>query len=192
MGDKLLVGNRESNPKGHYEDTELVMLNERVISGNWRDPVVVDTPIYRQRYLRYVMGRNGRQGRDSLWGVKDPRMCFTFPMFREALDAAGCPFRVVVSSRPREAVVKSLEKRDSLSGVPAGLIYERYQDALARVLETVPSKQMMIVPFGDLLADPEVTLQRIAFFIGHEVIPELLASAEAFVDPKLDHWGAVG
>ena len=169
-----------------------MMLNERIISGNWRDPVVMDVPIYRQRYLRYVINRNGRQGRDSLWGIKDPRLCFTFPMFRKALDAAGCPFRVIVSSRPKEAIVKSLEKRGSLAGVSAASIYERYQGALTRVLESMPEEQIMSVPFELLIKSPRDALKRVADFVGRPDPEWSIKEAVEFVDPTLDHWGTGG
>ena len=190
MGSRLLVGNRETNPKGHFEDTELVMLNEVAIGGDWRNPRQVHSPIVRQRFETYVAQRAGT-GEEKLWGVKDPRLCFTFRMFRHALQTNLVAPMLVVNHRSREAVASSLKARGSLRNVPAEVIFDRYQAAIEDVCGSFDGPTLH-VDYDELVEDPNLVAQRLSMFLGiDDGSPEYwegIQAAERFIAPELRHW----
>ena len=194
MGDRLLVGNVATNPKGHYEDTELVMLNERAISGDWRNPKVIQAPIYRQRFKTYVENRAERAP-SAIWGVKDPRLCFTLPLFLEALRADDMAARIVTSVRSRADVVRSLEKRGALNGVPPDVVYDRYQvaieSAIARFKEAYPVEEPRFVEYDSLVGFPQVEVLALMGWLGMKLEGQGAQRADeavAFLEPSLRHW----
>jgi len=187
MGEKLLAGDKESNPKGHYEDSELVMLNEVAISRDWTNPRLLDTPIIRQRYTQYVMMRNGKPGNEDWWGVKDPRLCFTFPMLLGSLQMVQCKPFVLLIQRSREMIIRSLEKRN---GRKAEGIYERYDEALGRTIAEFTSDypdSVKTIKFSDLLFRPQREVERIVEVLGIEPREERIGDAVEFIDPSLCH-----
>ena len=192
MGSKLLVGNRATNPKGHFEDTELVMLNERAIGGNWRDPRLIRAPVFQNRFHAYVRTRIRDAGRVSenvpvRWGVKDPRLCFTLPLFLKALRLLGGDAKMVVSDRRKEAVVKSLETRGALAGVDPEVIYERYEEAIRANSEGFPGP-IHVVNYDFLVTHPEKTVTRLVDFLDIEPTMNQSIAAMTLVEPGLCHW----
>lgn len=83
-----LLGATFSNPHGHFEDTEVMALHERILEDNgldWRVgerflPVVGDA---RWDEMRRIVER--RDSERELWGFKDPRVCLFLPLWKYLL-----------------------------------------------------------------------------------------------------------
>lgn len=89
MGDRL-IGRGPSNPHGHFEDRALVRLNDEILrscGGSWYDPPPI-TPEVAARASRdveaYIAHRDKHPGP---WGMKDPRLCLTWPAWEPHLRA---------------------------------------------------------------------------------------------------------
>lgn len=120
MGNTLL-NTKHFNPKGHYENTKFVRLNEDILykaGGNWRKPPP-ETDILNlfdnfknriQNLINEESSNAHKLGYDS-WGWKDPRTCLTIKLFMPFLQN---PQFIVTYRNPIE-IANSLNKRDGIS-----------------------------------------------------------------------------
>jgi len=110
LGDELLAAN-ESNPYGHFEDTEVIRFHDKLLKSrglNWQ----VSRP-----FLPYVGGADWdwlnsyvvRRNKSALWGFKDPRLCLFVPLWKRALPRA----RFLFVYRPVEECLYSLKRRSA-------------------------------------------------------------------------------
>jgi len=110
-----LIGGGPSNPAGHYEDRAFVRLNNRLLTmagGVWFAPppegavktagIALDS-----RLADYLTGRET----GGSWGVKDPRLCITWPAWLPHLRRIDDLIVVPVWRRPDE-IARSLTARE--------------------------------------------------------------------------------
>ncbi len=151
--DKLMRP-KPDNPKGFWEREDVYKLNERILNsggGSWFNLVDfswdrIDTD-QRATYIdeiRYILA-----GMDSHrpWALKDPRLCVTFPLWREQLEVPIC---VHIHRSPLE-IAKSLSERN---GFPLGMgvgLWELYSLHAIRASRGLPT---ICVRYADIMADP--------------------------------------
>jgi hypothetical protein len=105
----------------------------------------------------------GEFGERSLVGVKDPRLCFTLPLWRTMLDRLGYNTRLLLTMRNAAAVIKSnsLLRDDSPP---------RWQRFYARHLLAINyfarDAKLCQIDFDRLMADPEPAVVELASCIG--------------------------
>lgn len=138
MGDHLL-GATADQPHGHYEDVELIRINDRMLDtlgGAWNDPppradigrIPVDEPV------RYIESRRG----PHLWGMKDPRLVITWPVWRKAFAVFEFDVHLISNLRRPEKVTASLQRRDGNGNW--GALWDRYHaDMVQNLTEWKPS-----------------------------------------------------
>ncbi|MBA2336797.1 MAG: hypothetical protein H0V96_03390 [Acidimicrobiia bacterium] len=111
VGDDLL-GAMPSNPYGHFEDTEVVAIHERILadnSVNWQvgHPLILRvSPNRWSEAARFVSARRLAHG---TWAFKDPRVCLFLPVWKHLLPAA----KLLVVFRSAVDAAYSLERRHS-------------------------------------------------------------------------------
>ena len=111
LGDEL-VGERLSNPFGHYEDVAVVQIHQALLADNGRDwqideellPAISAT---RWEEMQSFIAR--REGGHPLWGFKDPRVCVFLQAWKHLLPEA----RVVAVYRHYADAVDSLHRREA-------------------------------------------------------------------------------
>lgn len=101
MGDKMLPPDDKA-PTGYYEDQDFLDIHN-VICGDCRNPTI-DTTTLAIEYQNLL----AKKSTQSLWGVKDPKMCFLFPYFLKTI--TNTEILVVEVNRNIDAVAKSLQK----------------------------------------------------------------------------------
>jgi hypothetical protein len=109
IGERLLEP-APSNPYGHFEDTEVVDIHERILRDNgtsWQraEPLIPVVNPVRWRAMEDLVMRRRREQR--LWGFKDPRLCLFLPVWKHIIPEA----RVVVVFRGPAECAGSLEHR---------------------------------------------------------------------------------
>lgn len=140
MGDDLLPA-APSNPWGHYEDKPVVELNDRILTaagGSWdQPPSHVDIIEASGRYVslpkaigRYVQTRQGH----DLWGMKDPRLSLTWPLW---LPHLGEDLHVLWIRRSTDEVARSLYERDGMPLESGRKLARQYEDRIATLVEYV-------------------------------------------------------
>jgi|GEM_PF-854239 len=120
-----MSGPQADNPKGHFEPAAAVRLNDAWLRerGHAWDRIVpreaADDAPPTEADLAAVREALGQSfGRARRICLKDPRLAFTLPLWRTALDRAGAASRCLISLRHPAEVARSLARRD---GIPAPL-----------------------------------------------------------------------
>lgn len=111
VGDALLRA-MPSNPYGHFEDTEVVALHERILADNgvnWQVGYPLTPRISPSRWREAARICTERRIAHETWGFKDPRVCLFLPMWKHLLPSA----KVLIVFRSAVDSAYSLERRHS-------------------------------------------------------------------------------
>ena len=135
MGESLLPAN-PTNPHGHYEDLPAVHLNDAILEaagGSWdRPPTSEAVRAVGGAGVAAYVDRRGRTG--GMWGVKDPRLSLTWPVWLPHLPG---DLHVIWVRRSRGEVARSLHERDG-TPVDVGLrLAEVSEQSLTRLMATL-------------------------------------------------------
>src|SRR5918998_154478 len=124
-----MLGRRFSNPRGHFEDAEILDLHEQILADNGRTWLVGEPflPIITEHHWRSMKRIVGRRNADhSLWGFKDPRVCLFLMIWKHLLPNA----KVLLVYRNFSDTTYSLGRRQSaeLLSDPTGppRLYRRF------------------------------------------------------------------
>lgn len=109
IGDNLMPADKNSNPKGHFEDVEFVLLQKKILSRHGiyyllDQEQVVPNELERQEARQLIQKRSAY----SQWGWKDPRTCLLLDMWHELIPEAY----YLVLYRPADEVISSLYRRN--------------------------------------------------------------------------------
>ncbi len=184
-----IKGANPENPKGFWENEDLVELNKGVLAaqrclwdrlGEFDRTRLGDERLatLRRRALDFLIDLD----RSRPWAVKDPRMCLLMPFWRPMLEVPVC---VVVNRNPVE-VAGSLRARNGMP-VPVGVaLWELHMVEALRGTQDIPR---MLVQYHDLLDDPVRTAQRLVERLCQSGVRGLAPPEEsevrAFVDADL-------
>jgi hypothetical protein len=188
FGNNLIVGN-EYNRKGFFEQSEVVILNERLLNKagfEWHtvpgEAAAFLSPMERffaRAHIRRLVARI--YGGHSVFAIKDPRLCVLLGLWESALTPRYDLHRVFVVRDPLE-VSRSLERRNAFTLEKASFLWLVYNVAC---LEACGSKPDEIVAFQDVIATPDATIAPVASALGLDAVER--KSAEPFIDPTLRH-----
>lgn len=190
---KSLLGANESNPVGHWESTEVIALNEEVLESagsRWDDWTPFntgwyETPLgadYLQRARELIRTEFADQ---SMFVLKDPRLCRIAPLWLAALDEEGVETRVVLPVRHPVEVAGSLNKRDHVRMEYGKLLWLRY------VLDAENGsrdRKRFFLTYDQLLADWPSVMERMADQLGWpwaRSSGEVNQAIDGFLSPKL-------
>lgn len=175
MGEGLLFSTPD-NLRGSFEDARFVEIHDKML-GNWRCPKLDAKP-----HLGHYRHLVAQMESHDPWGLKDPRLCFTFPVLLSVLKD---DIKVIFTERPLMAVVESLA---AMTLVPtrsmACDIADRYCVAAECARRMVAQYPMMTINYDALIDDPLFHVTAMARFANLAVTQAALD----FVDPRLRHW----
>lgn len=179
----------ENNPKGYWESSALVEVNDSVLArrgGSWAVPPPLEgdwatseefVDLRAAAASRLATLRGSEQ-----WLWKDPRSCLTFPLWLSVLP--GETTVVIVIRHPLE-VARSLGRRDGFSRGYALALWERYVRQSLLACRGLPA---FVTRYERLLDAPEDVVSDLRYFLQargfdvHDPDPEGLAE---FLDPAL-------
>ena len=129
-----LMPEAPSNPKGHWESSAIMALNDAVLhsaGSNWDDwqeynPAWYDSPVVDDFMQRASTVLNEEFGTSPLFVLKDPRNCRLTRFWFDVLDRAEVSPLVVVPLRNPLEVVDSLVARDGMHRDLAMLLWLRH------------------------------------------------------------------
>lgn len=188
MGTGHLQKGNEWNERGYYEDLRWQKLNKRITGDRYgtNHPAAIGNGLV-EAYQRLIEECE----QSPLWGVKDPRLCFTarfiWPMLREP--------RMVVVHRAPSASAESLmhHSRGNYGGKHAMTLEEAmsvrdtWQEAMNDTVFGFPGPKF-IIRFEELLDQPRQVVEQLATFCfdGLSLMPDVKAG-QWFIDPNLRH-----
>jgi core-2/I-Branching enzyme len=186
-----LVPASDSNERGHWESEAAHMINVRVLAALGSDTYAPPPPAsgwvndHRFDPLRAEVARwfdVTSDGRPLV--VKDPRLCFTLPVWRSAVP--GRLATVFVLRDPLE-VARSLQVRDELPIVLGLALWDRYTRAASVSLEGSPT---LVVDYAAMIEDPAKWSDVVCSYLdglGVDLGPDAKSAAMKFVDARLRH-----
>lgn len=168
----ILNGPNQWNPKGHWEDQQWYDLNNEALGGSWTHPAPLLEHL-RPRYRQLIDERTQFEH----WGVKDARLCVTWPLWINSLR----PYQVVVITvrRAMEDSARSLAKRWTEEvGQPLSLdeasriqrLYQSHQDEMRSHVDW----PWVEISFAALTGSPVETVNFLGQLLGLPVTEEAL------------------
>lgn len=193
-GETDMLGATDSNPRGHYENLNLILANERVlgrIGGTWFEPPPASEldrvaesaiPSMRVELDRIVRDASGRP-----IVLKDPRIDVMITFWSPLLVGEFHP--VLVVRHPVE-VARSLQRRD---GTPLPFGLAAWELHMTRLIAHLDERLVTVIPYAHLMEDPR-RAERIVSTVSAHLDRELVARidparAPEGVDPQLRHHG---
>ncbi len=131
----------EFKPTGTKENLSIRKINNKLFSAahsDWRDPAIPDTPspMLIDEILRVAVQFNHH----TLWSLKDPRMVFTYPIWKNFLPK----HKIIGTYRKPIEVAYSLQLKNNIS-INEGLkIWYKYNTEL---LKTWQQNAFPVIPF---------------------------------------------
>ena len=189
LGKNLLPGMSEVNEKGFFEHQEIVEIHEHLLQSlgsSWYDPLPLGDNwwqrpdvLTQRRQIVTVLRRDFANSR--LWGIKDPRLCRLFPVWKSILaEVRSEPLCVIVTRNPHE-VADSLAKRDGFSLSLSYSLWLDYMLAAERFTRNLPRA---FVNYSGLLADWRSVISEVGRKLDLEW-PVSLQQAESQIDEFL-------
>ncbi|TFE72014.1 hypothetical protein A7K72_09550 [Candidatus Methylacidiphilum fumarolicum] len=191
LGEELLEA-RPDNPRGFWEDKELLEINELLLKAcglRWDScqypKVDVSQPEVSRLWERAIERFRGKLSRGENFGMKDPRMIrlleFWHGVFRE-LGVRPC---YVLSLRDPLSVAESLFRRNGFSQAKSFCLWLSHY--LLPWEEYAPFLKV-VVSYDQLVNRPGEELERVARRLGLRMEPGVVERMkQEFLDPALRH-----
>ena len=131
---KNLMPAHESNPTGHWESNDLVVIHERLLESagsNWHDwrkfnPEWLTSPPARQFAQEVLAVLRKDFAASPLFAIKDPRICRFWPFWRDVLQEFGATPLVAMPVRNPLEIAASLKRRDGFLATNSLLLWLRH------------------------------------------------------------------
>lgn len=167
----FLLAPRNDNPKGFWEDRQIVELNERLhalVGGPSSSPgfevqrllAAAGYPEVRQALVELL---DARLGSHAQFGIKDPRLPRLMDVWAPVLEELDVELSFVLPVRNPLSVATSLLRRDAFSLSKGLLLWYEYS---YRALYFASSRHMLVVDYDCLVDGPRATLRRMAERLG--------------------------
>lgn len=188
-----LLPAQPDNPKGFFEDADIVRFNEDqllpALGVDWFNLQPIDwSRLNESKRSKLVLRaiellRSNYPTEQGLSVLKEPRISSLLPFWLPALRQAGFETRAVCTVRDPLSVARSLEKRNGLTLAHAGALYAVTWSAIVNSLK---SNQVAFVVFDDIFKDAQAVLATIAKSISLELPGDFKEHVEAFKEGHLD------
>jgi len=195
MGEGHLQRPDASNERGYYEDLRWQRINKQLAGYRYETRKVWTLPARQAEQYRLLAAECAQA---PLWGVKGPRLAFTFHLVHP-LVAHFAKVRVVVVQRARAEVIASLIRHSQvayggalrMAEHEAVRLLERWETALAHSLGSFHGP-VHVVEYGELMGANQVAeLHALEAFCteGLDVQRRGIEEALRWLDPGLRHHG---
>ncbi|MCA2011134.1 hypothetical protein LCM17_06540 [Cereibacter sphaeroides] len=123
-----------ANAKGFFESTAVRDFNEEILASagsSWDDflpfnSTWIESPVAAGFLERAVALVQDDFGAAPLFVLKDPRICRLVPFWTQALEAAGCAVRPLLTVRNPNEVARSLRQKKGFTGALSQMIWLRH------------------------------------------------------------------
>lgn len=185
-----LLPSSKTNPKGFFENKNILNFNERVLSehgSHWDDVFFSDKALLIDKFseeLKTVISEEF--GAAQCFSIKDPRICLLFPIYEKVLTEMGISIHPIIIYRSPLETAESLSERDGFS-LEKGLILwmdhfllsEKYTRPFPRIF----------VSFEQILEAPHFLISAIEenWRLPIELDQDKQAQLDAFLQAGLKH-----
>lgn len=191
-----LLPEDEGNPKGYWEDANIVNLNDKILLNfnmRWHsqdNPMVnrFETllPLYEEKYLEEateIINNNFKLSETILF--KDPRISILLPFWQKVFHIVGADVKYVLALRNPLETSKSLLKRNRME-IEQGIKLWSYYNFM--ILRNIKS-DFFVCSFSSLLNNPIQELERINRHIDiNKSNADLKEYCSNFLENSLKHY----
>jgi hypothetical protein len=190
LGDRLMRADR-FNERGYWEDTDIVALNEEVLTAlgrTWEDaspisPSALEQLSGSELEQRAVALIGHRTDSGVPFGMKDPRTSVLLPFWHRVFALARVDASFVIVVRHPDLVAASLSKRN---GMPPAWGHWLWISHMLAALEGSQGHRRTVVSYPAIVSDPEAHVHRMAVSLSLRVDPQRLADfSQDFIDRRL-------
>ena len=188
------------NPTGFWEGAGVVSLNDAILEHaglRWCDPGPLPTGLFEspaaaEAVTKLAAFSTSEFAGESLFAIKDPRVCRLAPIWLDALSAVPARVVPILVLRDPHEVARSLAARSALPvPVPVGLtLWLRHMIEVEAATRNLPR---IILRYDRILADWRSVVVQIAHAHGFSwprPVDEAGAAIDAFLAPGLRHQHA--
>jgi hypothetical protein len=197
LGERLREPSRRWNPKGFWEDTEIVYkinravlyaLKEEWMSINFNTDFTVP-PEWDALKRHAIVLLQSRMAQTDRFGFKDPRTAKILPFWQSVFGELGLDDRYIIALRNPLSSARSYQYFSDCDLEQALLLWLTH---LVRAVDGVKGKPSMVVSYAKLMQHPRAELERIRKGLQLSESTsgaELEQYAKEFLDPKLNRYG---
>ncbi|MEO1660832.1 MAG: hypothetical protein AAFR51_07585 [Pseudomonadota bacterium] len=190
-----LLGANHSNVTGHWEPAEIVQLNDQflnTIGSRWDDWSKIDwgkiSESDTEEFKRNLKSTLHRlYTGDSLFLLKDPRICRLIPVYREVFSELKVKTKFVIITRNPTEVSKSLFNRDRMIESQAKMLWLRH--SVACVTET-SSDDRVFTSYSKIVSNWRGELEKISEELQLDLpnsLDESETEVQKFISKKYRH-----
>ncbi len=185
------------NEKGFFEDVQAVAINDRILSAMgavWYSRFFLQphrlSQVVKAGFEAEIIDLLQDRLRDvSTFGLKDPRLCHTLPLWQQAADKLGVRIHYVMIYRNPLEVAASLKKRDGLEYEDSVKLWAIYN---LSALDALQGQKKMLMSYDSMLKDPLALVKDIKQTFGSwgmslQGIQGIQESVQSFLTPDLRH-----
>lgn len=168
-----LMGAGKGNIKGHWEDNDIVALNNRVLDelnikwdtlGEINPQLLFDSKDSLIEEARALL-RSKVNSADEVFAFKDPRTLRLFPFWRRVFEGIDASVHYIFGFRNPVDVCESLNKRDGKSYIYSQLLWLHHNlDSFSEIVES--NSRLSFLDFYELCKSPTACISRIFEEIG--------------------------
>jgi O-antigen biosynthesis protein len=190
LGDELHPAGFD-NPKGFWEDSECVEINNRLLThlgsaydrlGIAWDEIQSDSQVCELRLMATQLVSRRLIENNGIWGFKDPRTCRLLGFWKEIFLASACEVCFVIAVRNPASVVSSLAVRNN---IPAEKAYFLWLQHVLPPLSFMEDAPRVVVEYDELLENPWSQIIRMSGKLGLALPDRQSALVKEFEDDFL-------
>lgn len=181
-----LLGATYANPDGHYEDKQIIKINEEILmsaGGSWDAPPTCEKIKVafnkRKEEIRRYLRSEGSKESGAYFGVKEPRISLMLPMYVDMLGDV----KIIYVVRDEEDVASSIKKRNKI-GLRYGVKLCRYYNKKIDSSLKKSKFDHLVIDYEALKASPHKVIEDIVSFLGLEVSESRKSEVSDFVKGK--------
>lgn len=179
------------NPKGFWEDTECLEINEELLAyfgsaydqlaHNWETSTQTSELSRLKLKASQLVSRKLEE--NTVWGFKDPRTSRLLPFWQEVFRSVGCDVSYLIALRNPVSVVDSLQKRNS---TPAEKTYFLWLQHMLPALRLTEGSRRVVVDYDAFMDEPFAQMKRVADHFEMPIVDQNSAEAQSFELEFLD------
>ena len=191
-----LMNPQADNPKGFFEDQEIVQLNEeilKVMDYQWSlinhehytlsDSVQSD---FKKQAINILVQRLSELSDGEYFAIKDPRLCRLAPFWFDICDELKIEYKIIFLVREPNWVANSLNKRNKIPYLGGYSLWLDYLNSSLCFFKKTTNKQIMYLRFDDFIHNMNERIISVAKFLDATInIVELNDYLDNFYEPAL-------
>ncbi|UCN00603.1 glycosyltransferase [Sulfurimonas sp. SWIR-19] len=196
---KVSLGNKTAGPaddnvQGFFENENIVKYNEKILAslGTQWDTIYFDynkvqenITVAQKEELKQLL--ESEFSEETLFAIKDPRICYLFPLYAEILLNLKVNIKILLPYRNPLEVAKSLHVRNNFTQEKSELLWLSY---FLHAEKHSRNYHRLFLNFDDLLRFPEKSIKSIDEKLNTNLLKEYAAKKgqiEKFLDKNLKH-----